>query len=147
MEPLSFEREVLSIVLEDPVLAAEYAARIVPQRFRNESYRSVYERVVREAAGLRETADVFALFADDSDAVSLLASLGQMDRSKTMRHGADREERRAHLDRVVERLKRDEEQDRYAYLSRTLDELFETGKPVPRELMDEFEAVKLKLKK
>ncbi|HET9030774.1 MAG TPA: DNA primase [Candidatus Aquilonibacter sp.] len=147
LEPLSFEREVLSIVLEDPVLAAEYAARIVPQRFRNESYRSVYERVVREAAGLRETADVFALFADDSDAVSLLASLGQMDRSKTMRHGADREERRAHLDRVVERLKRDEEQDRYAYLSRTLDELFETGKPVPRELMDEFEAVKLKLKK
>jgi DNA primase len=147
LEPLSFEREVLSIILEDPPLASEYADRILPERFRNELYRRTYERIVQQADGLRDTADVFAAFAGDGDVVELLASLGQTDRSKAVRYGGDRDERRAHLDRIVERLKRDEEQDRYAYLSRTLDELFETGKPVPRDLMDEFEAVKLKLKK
>ena len=147
LESLSFEREVLSIILEDPPLAAEYADRILPERFRNEIYRRTYERIVQQTSGLRDTADVFAAFADDGDAVELLASLGQTDRSKAVRYEGERDERRVHLDRIVERLKRDEEQDRYAYLSRTLDELFETGKPVPQELKDEFEAVKLKLKK
>ncbi len=147
LEPLSFEREVLSIILQDPPLALEYANRIPTERFRNELYRRTFEAIVHQATPLRDTADVFAAFADDGDAVELLASLGQADRSKALRYGGDRDERRAHLERIIERLKRDEEQDRYAYLSRTLDELFETGKPVPRELMDEFEAVKLKLKK
>ena len=50
VEPLSFEREVLSILLEEPALAVEYGSRIGTARFRNEVYRRVYERIV-EASG------------------------------------------------------------------------------------------------
>jgi DNA primase len=145
-EPLSVEREVLSIMLEDPRLAAEYGHRIPPQRFRNEVYRRTYERIVALASELRDTADVFAAFAQDDETLGLLSSLGSRDRSSIVRYGGS-DERRAHLDRVVERLERNEQEARYRDLDRALNELIEAGKPVPRELLDEFEAVKTKLKK
>jgi hypothetical protein len=52
-----------------------------------------------------------------------------------------------HLDRIVERLTLEDEASRYAELSRSIDEMFETGKSIPGELMGEFERLKLKLKK
>jgi DNA primase len=146
VEPLSMEREVLSIMLEDPRLAAEYGHRIPPQRFRNEVYRRTYERIVELGAELRDTAGVFAAFAADEEALGVLASLGARDRSSIVRYeGTD--ERRAHLDRVVERLERNDREARYHALDRALNELIEAGKPVPRELLAEFEAVKTELKK
>jgi len=87
-----------------------------------------------------------AACADDDEARELLASLGQRDRSSIVRYG-DSQARRAHLDRIVERLKHEDEAHRYAELSRSIDALFEAGSPVPRELLAEFEAIKLKLKK
>ena len=147
-EPLSFEREVLGIVLEDPSLAAEYGERIDPRRFRHESYRRIYSRIVEQARWLRGTADIFAAFNDDEEAQALLSSLGQRDRSSAVRYG-DVEERRAHLDRVVDRLQREDEEARLAELSRSIDELFVAGRAVPEELRTEFNelAAKLKLKK
>ncbi len=50
VEPLSFEREVVGILLEEPSLGTEYGSRIESSRFRNEVYRRIYERIV-EAAG------------------------------------------------------------------------------------------------
>src|SRR6202044_632326 len=96
LQPLSFEREVLGIVLEDPTLALEYHERIAPVRFRNEVYRRTYERILSEANGLRDTADVFALCAQDDEALEVLASLGARDRSSIVRYG-DAAERRDHL--------------------------------------------------
>ena len=81
LQPLSFEREVLGIVLEDPTLALEYHERIAPVRFRNVAYRRTYERILSQASGLRDTADVFALCAQDDEALEVLASLGARDRS------------------------------------------------------------------
>ena len=49
VEPLSFEREVVGILLEEPALAAEYGERIAAPRFRNEVYRRIYERIVGSA--------------------------------------------------------------------------------------------------
>ncbi|MDE2481141.1 MAG: DNA primase [bacterium] len=146
LEPFSFEREVLSIVLEDPPLAREYGERIAPQRFRSELYRRAYEAIVAQADGLRATADVLAACAEDEEALEALTSLGARDRSSTVRYG-DSEERRAHLDRIVERLQREDDEARYAELSRSIDEMFLAGQPVPRDLLEQFEAAKLKLKK
>lgn len=148
LQPLSFEREVLSIVLEDPTLALEYRERIAPVRFRNEVYRRTYERILSQANGLRDTADVFALCAQDGEALEVLASLGARDRSSIVRYG-DAAERREHLDRIVERLALEDEQTRYAALSASIDEMFSQGKHVPEDLRSELGelAVKLKLKK
>jgi DNA primase len=148
LQPLSFEREVLSIVLEDPTLAPEYRERIAPARFRNEVYRRTYERILSQANGLRDTADVFALCAQDDEALEVLASLGARDRSSIVRYG-DAAERREHLERIVERLALEDEQARYAALSASIDEMFSQGKHVPEELRSELGelAVKLKLKK
>jgi DNA primase len=146
LEPLSFERDVLGIAVEDPALVLEYASRISPERFRNEVYRRTYQLLLAHAPQLRTAADALAACEDDDEARDLLASLGQRDRSATVRYG-DSDERRAHLDRIVERLTHEDEASRYAELSRAIDEMYESGKSVPGELMGEFERLKLKLKK
>ncbi len=146
LEPLSFEREVLSIVIEDPALAAEYGERIAPRRFRNEVYRRTYERIVQNAEGLRDTGDVFVLCASDEEATSVLSELGTRDRSSIVRY-EDREERRAHLNRVIERLQLEDERERYRELSQRIDELLSGGSPVSPELRDEFDRLVSKLKR
>jgi DNA primase len=146
VEPLSFERDVLGIIVEDPALASEYASRIDPERFRNPLYQRVYRLLLEHAHELRTAADALAACADDDEARELLAALGQRDRSSTVRYG-DSNDRRAHLDRIVERLTHEEEAARYAELSRAIDALFEAGQSVPSELLGEFENLKIKLKK
>ncbi|HEV7178809.1 MAG TPA: DNA primase [Candidatus Baltobacteraceae bacterium] len=146
LEPLSFEREVLSIVLEDPALAREYGERILPRRFRNEAYRRTYERIVEHADAVRDTADVFALCGDDEEAMAVLSALGARDRSSIVRY-EDRGERRAHLDQVVARLELEVERERYQELSQRIDDLLSQGRPVSGEIRDEFDRLVTKLKR
>jgi DNA primase len=146
LQPSSFEREVLAVMLEEPALVREFANRIPVERFRNRAYAQIYGRFVEHAERLGQTADVFALFADDNESVGVLTSLGQRDRSSIVRY-EDSAQRRAHLERVVERLQLDEEKRRYQELSRRIDELLMAGQNVSPDLRDEFEALVTKLKK
>lgn len=146
VEPLSFEREVVSILLEEPALAAEYGDRIAASRFRNEIYRRIYERIVGSAGTLNATVDVFGLFAEDQGILDALAELGRRDRSSAVRYG-DTHERRAHLERIVERLRTDEERERYRELSHLIDERLASGEAVPDELRLQFDALVAKLKR
>jgi DNA primase len=146
VEPLSYEREVVGILLEEPSLAAEYAERISATRFRNEVYRRIYERIVAVAHTAPTMADIFGLFAEDQGVLDLLAELSRRDRSSAVRYG-DTEERRAHLERVVERLKLEEERKRYRELSDLIDDRLAGGETVSEELRGEFEALVAKLKR
>jgi DNA primase len=146
VEPLSFEREVLSILLEEPVLGAEYGHRITPARFRNEVYRWIYERIVAASGSMPTTADVFGLFAEDQSSLDVLAELSRRDRSSAVRYG-DSDDRRAHLERVVERLQLEEERRRYRELSDLIDDRIAGGQEVSQELRGEFEALVAKLKR
>jgi len=146
LAPLSYERDVLGIAVEEPALVLEYADRIVPERFRNEVYRRTYQLLLDHADELQTAADALAACADDDEARELLAALGQRDRSSTVRYG-DSDERRAQLDRIVERLRVEDERHRYGELSREIDAIYEAGKSVPSDLLGEFEALKLRLKK
>ncbi len=146
VEPLSFEREVLGILLEEPSLVLEYADRIGPERFRNDAYRRIYERITGAGGTLATTTDVFGLFAEDQASLDALAALGARDRSSTVRYGGS-DERRAHLERVVERLHLDDVRHRYRELSRLIDEHLTAGRPVSPELRDEFELLVAKLKR
>lgn len=145
VEPLSFEREVLSIILEEPAIVEEFADRIRPSTFRNDHYRSVYQRIVHHARELASTADVMALFADDAAATSVLAAEGSRDRSSTQRFGGT-EERRAHLERVVARIEREAAEVQYRELRRRIDEAFTAGEPISEELRRESEILVSKLK-
>ncbi|HVR45175.1 MAG TPA: DNA primase [Candidatus Binatia bacterium] len=146
VEPLSFEREVLGILLEEPALGAEYGHRISPARFRNEVYRRIYDRIVGASGSIPTTADVFGLFAEDQGSLDVLAELSRRDRSSAVRYG-DSEERRAHLERVVERLQLEEERRRYRELSDLIDDRLAGGQEVSQELRGEFEALVAKLKR
>jgi DNA primase len=146
VEPLSFEREVLGILLEEPSLALEYGSRIAPERFRNDAYRRIYERIAGAGGTLASTTDVFGLFAEDQASLDALAALGARDRSSTVRYGGS-DERRAHLERVVERLQLDDVRHRYRELSHLIDEHLTAGRPVSPELRDEFELLVAKLKR
>jgi len=144
VEALSFEREVVSVLLEDPSLVVEYGARIPAQRFRNDVYRRIYEGIVDASGTLHGPADVFALFAEDAGGQEALAQLGRTDRSSAVRY-ADSDERRAHLERVVERLAHEDDRLRYEDVRRQIDQLFTDGHAVPRALRDELEALDVKL--
>jgi DNA primase len=146
VEALSYEREVVGIFIEEPTLAAEYGHRIDASRFRNDAYRRIYERIVEAAGTLRTTSDVFGLFAEDQASLDALAALGSRDRSSAVRYvGSD--ERREHLQRVVDRLQLDDAQRRYRELSALIDERVTAGQPVPSEIRGEFEALVAKLKR
>ncbi len=146
VEPLSFEREVVGILLEEPSLGTEYGSRIESSRFRNEVYRRIYERIVEAAGALLTTADVFGLFAEDQRALDLLSELGWRGHSSAVRYG-DSQERRAHLERVVDRLQLEDERRRYRELSDQIDVRLAAGEAVSEELRGEFEALVAKLKR
>lgn len=146
LQPSSFEREVLAIILEEPQLLLEYRERIPQQRFRNEIYRRIYARLAASCEHLTETADAFALFSDDNETLSVLSGLSQRDRSSTAPY-ADSDQRRAHLERVVERLQLDTEHERYQQLSRQIDELISTGQNISTELRGEYDSLVSKLKR
>ncbi|HZY97133.1 MAG TPA: DNA primase [Candidatus Cybelea sp.] len=146
VEPLSFEREVVTILLEEPSLGAEYGDRIGAHRFRNDVYRRIYEAIVAAAASSPTTADIFGLFAEDQGVLELLADLSRRDRSSAVRYG-DSDERRAHLERVVERLQLEDERRRYRELSDLIDDRLAGGEAVSEELRGEFEALVAKLKR
>jgi hypothetical protein len=59
----------------------------------------------------------------------------------------DSTQRRAHLERVVERLQLDDDKRRYSELSRRIDELLTAGQNISNDLRDEFDALVAKLKK
>ncbi len=146
LQPSSFEHEALAIMLEEPGLVREFAYRIPAERFRNQTYARIYVRLVEYADRLTQTPDVFALFADDDESVGVLTSLGQRDRSSIVRY-EDSSQRRAHLERVVERLQLDDERRRYQELSRRIDDLVMSGQNVSSDLRNEFDALVSKLKK
>jgi DNA primase len=141
----SFERDVLEIALAEPSLIADFAASIPPGRFANPQLRGLYERIVEHAATLAQPSDVLALFSADDEAIALLTSIERPDRSSDVRF-ADREARRELLERIVERLRADDERARMRELDRRIDELLSAGEPVPRELRDEFSTLVSKLK-
>jgi len=137
---------VLAIVVEEPSLLRDFRDRIPQARFRNDVYRRVYERLASDAEQLESTADIFTLFGDDSETLALLSGLSQRDRSSTLPY-TDSDERRAHLERVVERLQLDDERERYRELSLKIDELATAGQNISSELRGEYDSLVAKLKK
>jgi DNA primase len=141
VEKPSFERELLSIVLDEPRLVEEYAERIPPERFASPGLRRVWERLRANARSLVQPSDVFAVFAGDDDAAATLASVAGSVRF------ADTEDRRAKLDRVVARFARDDAERRYREIDLELMRLIESDRPVPDDLRAEHAALAAQLKK
>ncbi len=140
MERPSFEREVLSIVLDEPALLAEYADRIPTERFEHPDHRHIWETLRGHARSLVQPSDVLAVFAGDDDAAATLASVSGIVRWH------DTEERRAKLDRVVARFARDDAEHRYRELDERLDRILEAGETVPADLRAAHAALAAELK-
>jgi len=146
-QPASYEREILTIGLEEPALLVDYAGELPPpSRFLNAVYRKIYERLRAEAPRLGSSADVAAFFAEDAEAVEVLSALQKPDRSSTVRY-ADSDERRLHLERIIERLQLEVEKQRYQELSRQIDELVGAGQEVPDEVRNDYDVLVAKLKR
>ncbi|MDQ6826378.1 MAG: DNA primase [Candidatus Eremiobacteraeota bacterium] len=143
---VSFERDVLGIVLEEPFLLSEFGQRISPERFENELYRHIYGTILSHAAQLQQSADVFSLFAQEDATIEVLTDLQHRDRSSTLRY-AGTDERRAHLERVADRLELQDRKRRYEEIDRRINELSATGVPVPEDLKREYFELVGKLKK
>ncbi|MGH7706562.1 MAG: DNA primase [Vulcanimicrobiaceae bacterium] len=132
-EPPGVERDVVSTLLEEPALVAEYADRIPARRFRNERLRAVYERLAAHRANLREPSDVLALFADEPSTMELLVRLAGSERSTAVRF-AGSTERRAHLDRIAARFVETDDLQR----KKALDARIDAGEPIDQAERDEY---------
>ncbi len=137
-EPPTLEREILSTLLEEPSLVAEYAARIPAARFENGAYRSVYLTLCREGVGLESFGDVLALLGEDGEAKETVIGLQTAERSGSARFH-DTAERRQHLDLIVERLGEEDDARRLRALSQRIDALLTAGDPVPKDERDEYD--------
>ncbi len=73
LQPSSFEREALAIMVEEPQLVREYSDRIPVERFRSETYARIYAGLVENAERVSDTADAFVLFADDNESMEVLS--------------------------------------------------------------------------
>lgn len=141
VEKPTFEREVLSLALDEPTLVGEYGSRIGPERFENERFRRVWERMVEHARSLAQPSDVVALFTEDDESRNALLSCAGVVRL------ADSEARRMHFDRISERLQRDDVKRRYKALDEEMNRLVEAGHSVPASLRAEHSALAETLKK
>jgi DNA primase len=141
----SFERDVLAIVFDDPQLVAEYADRIVPERFEQRPLRRMYATLIERRKELLQPSDIHALFSDDDEASAIYAAITSAERSVTVRF-ADTDERRAYLDRVLARFVIDDLQRRYREVNSLVDRLVEAGESIPRDVRDEYNALAAKLK-
>ncbi len=141
----SFERDVLSIVLEEPSLLAEYAERIPPERFSHPLLRRIYAAVAARCKEPLQPTDVRAMFSADDEASAILDTIAGAERSITVRF-ADTDQRKAHLDSVVERLRLDDLQRRYREVDSSLNRLYEARENIPDELRAEHDALTAKLK-
>ena len=141
----SFERDVLAIVAEEPVLLAEYADRIRPERFEHPQLRRLYSALVDRRKELVQPSDVRVLFSEDDEASAVLNAIAGAERSVTVRF-ASSAERRAHLDRVIARFHADDLQRRYREVDSLMNRLHEAGETIPRDVRDEHRALAAKLK-
>jgi DNA primase len=145
VEAPSIERQVLAIMLEEPLLLDEYAERIRPERFENPLLRRLYATLVDRRKELLQPSDVGVLFSEDDEASAILSGIAGAERSITVCF-AESDDRRAHLDRVVARFRADDLQRRYRELDSLQNQLFEAGKSLPSAERDEFNALAAKLK-
>jgi DNA primase len=141
----SFERHVLAIMLEEPLLLAEYAERIRPERFEHPSLRRLYATLVDRRKELLQPSDVSVLFSGDDEASAVLGEIAGGERSSTVCF-AGSDERRAFLDRVIARFHADDLQRRYREVDSLLNRLHNAGESIPGDLRDEYRTLAAKLK-
>jgi DNA primase len=141
----SFERQVLAIMLEEPLLLAEYAERIRPERFEQQLLRRLYATLIDRRKEVLQPSDVGVLFSEDDEASAVLSDIAGAERSVTVRF-AESDDRRAYLDRVIARFCADDLQRRYREVDSLLNRLHEAGESIPRDLRDEHRALAAKLK-
>lgn len=145
IEAPSFEREVLAILLDEPLLIDDFHERIPPARFEHPTLARVYALLVENRKGLLQPSDVYALFSGDDAASAALTMISGAERSSTVRF-VNSEARRAYLEQVVERFARDDLRRRYQDVGDQIDRLVESGVKIPPTLREEHAALTAKLK-
>ncbi len=145
-DTLSFERDVLAIILEEPALLQAYRDRIPADRFVDPHLRAIYFALRERAEAILQPAEVFAVLSEDGNATATLAAIGSSERSNTVRF-ADTTARRDFLDRLIERFAKDDLRREFSELDARVDALLETGQVVPADLRAEHARLAAVLKK
>ncbi len=140
----SFERDVLAIICDEPVLLEEFHARIRPERFEDPQLRAIYSAILDHQPPPAQPSDIWAVFAGDDEAGAVLSSISATERSKT-RMFSDSEGRRAQLERIAQKLAADDERARMRALDERIVALYVSGEDVPRDLVEELQRLRARL--
>jgi DNA primase len=138
VEPPGIESDILTTLLDEPALIAEYAAQIPVEVFTDDRYARIYRKLIEAAERLTTGTDVLAALGDDREAIEISVALQSVQRSSKVRF-PDSTTRREHLDAIVERLEEVALQRRKRELSERIDRLLEAGSPPPDDEWDEYQ--------
>jgi DNA primase len=141
--PPSRERELLSILLEEPALLADYKQRISPHRIRDARLNRLYT-LMSEAEQLETGVDVLVVANGDELAAEAMLLLMTPERSTAVRF-ATTEERREALDRIVEALAREDDERRRRVLREQIDDFLTRGVSPPADLVAKHREVEARL--
>lgn len=141
----SRERDLLTILLEEPTLFAEYRNRISPHRIRDRRLNRLYMQLCA-AEQLETGIDVLMAANGDELASEALLYLTTQERSSAIRF-ANSEERRQALDGIVASFTREDDERRRRVLSEQIDDYLNRGATVPAELLAQHHAVESRLVK
>ncbi|MBV9102652.1 MAG: DNA primase [Candidatus Eremiobacteraeota bacterium] len=133
----TIERDLLTVLLEEPALVAEYRDRIPVERFQGERYRELYAALVRNAGNLERSSDVLAVLNEQPAAKETAIGLQAGERA-ALAQFRDSAERRLHLDRIVEMLAERADRVRMKFLSDRIGALQGAGQAIPQNERDEY---------
>ena len=143
MLPATRDREIISLFIDEPALIAEYRHVITPDRLRDAQCRKFYEQLLAHET-MASSTDVLVAVSNDREASEVLLSLAGEERSQAVRFH-DGAARRAHLDRVVAKLLREDDEQRRREIDAKIDALLLEGQSVPQELISEQREIQARL--
>lgn len=141
--PATRDREIISLFVEEPALIAEYRHIITPDRLRDAQCRRFYEQLLAHETLVSST-DVLVAVSNDEESGAVLLSLSGEERSQAVRF-QDGAARRAHLDRVVATLLREDDERRRREIDAQVDALLLEEREIPQELIEEQKVIQARL--
>ena len=141
--PPSRERELLTILLEEPALLHEYRALIRSERIREPLLARLYAALCA-APKLESAIDAMLATSGDEMATEALLALTSDEKSSAVRF-AGSDERRQALDMIIEGYSREDDEERLRVISAEIDAYLLQAVSVPKELITEQQMLEQRL--
>jgi DNA primase len=137
-QSLSFERELIQLLLTRPKLLGDAASRIAGDDFENEELGRAYEQLRENRSALEQGVNPMSVIAD--------ANIADLTHLALSSPPLDAGEEAQRFERILERFERRKLQRRLYHIDAEMNKLLTEGKSVPEPLRDEYNSLAVTLR-